>query len=198
MKLIIIMQKIYWYIKTQLFYKIAFKKIGNLSVIIRPLKLTNPQNIVIGNNVIINDFGWLYTHDNGSYLSINCGSRIGHFTHIVCKNKVVIGKNVLVADKVYISDSYHGYEDIEQPILQQPIKSKGEVYIGENSWIGENVSVLSCKIGKHCIIGANSVVNKDIPDYSIAVGAPAKVIKKYNFDTKQWEKFIEGSINSEK
>ena len=64
------------------------------------------------------------------------------------------------------------------PIKDQTIEFKGEVIIGENSWIGENVSIVGAKIGKHCVIGANSFVNKDIPDYSIAVGTPAKVIKK--------------------
>ncbi|MEG6585030.1 acyltransferase [Dendrosporobacter sp. 1207_IL3150] len=184
--------KIYWLIKTQIFFRFILKKIGALSIIIKPLKLTNPQNIIIGNDVIINDFNWLYTHDKHSSLIIDSGSRVGHFCHIVSKNRVVIGRNVLVADKVYISDNYHEYEDITKPILKQPINSKGEVYIGDNSWIGENVSVISCRVGKHCIIGANSVVNKDIPDYSVAVGSPAKVIKSYNFDSQKWEN-LEGS-----
>jgi acetyltransferase-like isoleucine patch superfamily enzyme len=56
--------------------------------------------------------------------------------------------------------------------LKQPVKSKGEVFIGKRTWIGDNVSIISCKIGKHCVIGANFVVNKDIPDYCVAVGVP--------------------------
>jgi acetyltransferase-like isoleucine patch superfamily enzyme len=54
--------------------------------------------------------------------------------------------------------------------------------------LGENVCILSASVGKHCVIGANSVVTHDIPDYSVVVGAPARVIKKYNFDTQRWEK----------
>jgi len=73
------------------------------------------------------------------------------------------------------------------PIIQQPVKYKGEVVIGKNSWIGENVSIIGAKIGKHCVIGANSFVNSDIPDYSIAVGTPAKVIKKLNIDERNNE-----------
>ena len=65
---------------------------------------------------------------------------------------------------------------------------KHDVEIGEGSWLGENVCVLGAIIGRHCVIGANSVVTKDIPDYSIAVGAPAKVIKRYDFTTNSWQK----------
>ena len=64
----------------------------------------------------------------------------------------------------------------------------GKVRIGSGSWIGENACILGVIIGKQCVIGANSVVTKDIPDYSVAVGIPAKVIKKYNFETQQWER----------
>ena len=60
------------------------------------------------------------------------------------------------------------------------IKTKGEVSIGDNSWIGENMSIISCSIGKNCVIGANSVVNTDISDYCVAVGTPEKVIKQYS------------------
>ena len=61
--------------------------------------------------------------------------------------------------------------------------------IGEGSWLGTKVTVVgNVHIGKHCVIGANSVVTKNIPDYSIAVGIPARVVKQYNFETKCWER----------
>lgn len=63
------------------------------------------------------------------------------------------------------------------------------VHIGDGSWLGTHVVIAgNITIGKHCVIGANSVVTKDIPDYSVAVGIPAKVVKRYNFDTKCWER----------
>ena len=61
------------------------------------------------------------------------------------------------------------------------------VIIGEGSWLGENVCVCGASVGKHCVIGANSVVTRDIPDYCIAVGSPARVVKRYNFDKNTWE-----------
>jgi lipopolysaccharide O-acetyltransferase len=65
----------------------------------------------------------------------------------------------------------------------------GPITIGEGCWIGQNVIVLpDVNIGDKCVIGANSVVTKDIPSYSIAVGMPAKVIKKYNFELHRWVK----------
>ena len=65
---------------------------------------------------------------------------------------------------------------------------KNNVVVGESTWLGENVCVIGASVGKHSIVGANSVVTSDIPDYSIAVGAPAKVIKQYNHQTNQRER----------
>ena len=119
-------------------------------------------------------------------LIIEDGTIIGNFNHIFATKKIVIHKDVLTADKVYISDNLHGYENINLPIIKQAIVQKGEVEIGEGCWLGENVCVLGAHIGKHCVIGANSVVTKDIPDYSVAVGAPARIIKRYDFIKKSW------------
>ena len=73
-----------------------------------------------------------------------------------------------------------------------PIKrfySTAAVYIGDNVWIGEGVFVApGVTIGKGCVIGAHSFVNKNIPDYCIAAGSPARIIKRYNFNTQRWEK----------
>ena len=63
-----------------------------------------------------------------------------------------------------------------------------EVQIGEGSWLGENVCVMGVSIGKHCVVGANSVVTKDFPDYCVIVGAPAKIIKRYCFEQQKWKK----------
>lgn len=95
-------------------------------------------------------------------------------------------KNVLTADKVYITDNLHGYRDVNLAILHQPVIQRNFVEIGEGSWLGENVCIIGACVGKHCVIGANSVVTKDIPDYSVAVGSPARVIKQYCFEKQQW------------
>lgn len=169
-----------------------FSAFGVHSWIQSPLRIDGGKNIYIGNHVSIQYKTWLgalpLTGTETAELIIEGGSTIGNFNHIYATKRIVIHKNVLTADKVYISDNLHGYEDINVPVLAQPIIQNGEVEIGEGSWLGENVCVLGAKIGKHCVIGANSVVTKDIPNYSVAVGAPAKVIKKYNKTSRQWEK----------
>jgi len=96
-------------------------------------------------------------------------------------------KNVGTAYNVFITDSSHEYDDISKTIWNRT-KFIGAVIIGENTLIGSNVCIFGAKIGRHCVIGANSVVTKDIPDYSVAVGSPARIIKKYNFKTKKWER----------
>ena len=176
---------------TILWYKLFFRKIGKNSSIIKPLKLDNPSDIVIGNGVTINKFSWLFCVKNdlnSPKIIIEDGTQIGHFAHIVSMKKVHIGRNVLIADKVYISDNNHNYENIKIPIMNQGVTFKNNVYIGEGSWIGENVSIVGVKIGKNSIIGSNSVVLNDIEDYSIAAGSPARVIKKFCFETNEWVK----------
>jgi len=174
------------------FYKSKFKEFGNRSSILFPLNLNGLSNISIGNNVCIDNKVWLaavpHTGEQQCELIIGDGTCIGNFNHIYATKSIVIGKNVLTADKVYISDNLHGYENIDLPILKQPIKQIGNVIIGDGSWLGENACVIGAKIGRNCVIGANSVVTRDIPDYSVAIGAPAKVIKQYCFDTKEWKK----------
>ena len=120
---------------------------------------------------------------------------IGENTHVAkngsvaCIDRVEIGKNVLFARNVHITDHSHGYEDITRPITPQPLISKGPVVIEDDCWLGFNCEILSgVHIGKHCVVAARAVVTKDVPPYSIVAGNPARVVKRYNFDAKQWEK----------
>ena len=133
--------------------------------------LKSKKTLKIGNNVQINDY-----------------------VHITAMANVTIGDNVLMASKIYISDCSHGFYnggEVDSSPEQYPIDRSyniSEVIIEDNVWLGEFVSVLpGVKIGKGAIIGSNSVVTKDIPANTIAVGSPAKVIKKYNVETKKLE-----------
>lgn len=75
---------------------------------------------------------------------------------------------------------------------------KPTLSVGDDTWIGTNVVIAgNIHVGKHCVIGANSVVTKDIPDYSVAAGIPAKVIKRYDFDKGEWIKTNESKIHQE-
>lgn len=168
------------------------KKFGKKSYINSPLKIDGPLNISIGEKVYIGYKSWLaalpLTGEKQCSLVIDNECVIGNFNHIYCTKSIKLERGVLTADKVYISDNLHGYEDINILIKNQPIIQNGEVVIGEGSWLGENVCVLGVKIGKQCVIGSNSVVTHDIPDYCVAVGAPAHIIKRYDSTTQTWRK----------
>ena len=129
-------------------------------------------------------------------LVIGKDARIGDYVHINADEKIIIGDNVLIASKVFISDASHGiYKGDHQsspysnPSLRETVTDS--VSIGNNVWIGENVVILAgSKIGNGCIIGANTLVNGgEYPDNTIIVGSPARIIKRYNEETQKWEKY---------
>jgi len=138
-----------------------------------------------------------YPVDNKS-ITINIGNdvQINDYVHITGIKHVFIGDNVLIASKVYISDSSHGSysnddfdSNPQMAPADRPLFAK-QVNIKKNVWLGEFVSVLpGVTIGEGTIVGANAVVTKDLPDYVIAIGIPAKPIKKYNFNSQRWEKY---------
>lgn len=169
--------------------------LGNIpfhSAIIPPYTIDGGKNITIGKGTTINKYAWLMalplTGEDKAQIIIGSRVRISYFAHIVATHKITIGDNVNIGNSLYLSDNIHGYEDINTPIRDQKLVQKNEVVIGSDTWLGERVSIIGCKIGHHCVIGAHSVVTKDIPDYCVAVGAPAKIIKRYDFDTKTWRK----------
>ena len=125
----------------------------------------------------------------GGTVRIGKGSEIGERCRISIANSLEIGKKVLFSPNVYITDCDHEYRNVDIPIIDQGIVQKGQkVSIGDGSYVGINAVIVgNVKIGKHCVIGANSVVTKDVPDYCVAVGSPAKIIKRYNLETQLWE-----------
>ncbi len=187
----ILSKLLYKYIRYPL-YKYKFGSFGSGSHIGKLMRVENPKNIHIGKRVSIGYYGWLAANSLTGFesckLHIGDDTYIGNSSHIYCTKRIIIENSVLIADKVYISDNKHEYKDIHTPVLQQPITQLRDVIIRQGSWIGENVCISGASIGKNSIIGANSVVTKDIPDYCVAVGSPAKIIKRYCFDKKEWLK----------
>jgi acetyltransferase-like isoleucine patch superfamily enzyme len=117
------------------------------------------------------------------------GNRVfmNSFSEISAANKVVLGDDVLVGNGCYITDNAHGYQDVGRSLREQPVRITGEIIIHERSWLSANVVVVGdVRIGKHCVIGANAVVNRDIPDYSLAVGVPARVVRRYDPVDRIW------------
>ena len=125
------------------------------------------------------------------HIGENC--EMGDLTHIVAHERVEIGNNVLIASKCFISDTSHGVYKGECQDSPEISPNKRQlatkpVKIGNNVWIGENVVILAgAEIGDGCVIGANSVVNGFFDKFSVIVGAPARVIKKWNLVEEKWE-----------
>ena len=172
-------------------YKLLFAKIGSRSRLIRT-QVDGYKRISIGSKVYINDKTWLacmpLTGNSNCTLSIGDGTYVGRFCHFYATSKIEIGKKVLIADRVYLADNLHDFSDISKPVIDQPVKQTGEVMIGDGAWLGENVCIIGSKIGRQSVVGANSVVMQDIPDYCVAVGTPARIVKRYSFEKKEWLK----------
>lgn len=178
-----------WQFWFALIYGPLFKLIGRSTFLFRPFRIDGAEGIEVGQKTVMQRGNWLYCCgiDNvPASLKIGMGCVFGYNNHITAVRDVVIGDFVLTANNVYISDNLHGYEDISMPVMYQPIRFKKAVSIGDGCWIGENVCIIGARIGKNCVIGANAVVTHDIPDYSVAVGIPAVVIRQFDQNMQKW------------
>lgn len=164
-----------------------FGSFGHGSLIMwQPTTIFNEQYISIGQDTLIGpaislSAGMVPGQECITNPVVSIGDRclIGRGSGIVGHFSIEIGNDVWTGHNVYITDQNHGYEDVSKPISQQSQPERA-VKIGDGSWLGYGSVVLpGVTIGQHVVVGANSVVTSDIPDYSVAVGAPARVIKRY-------------------
>lgn len=179
-----IYQIFFWF-----FHRFTFKSLSRSAVLVSPFRVDGGKGIVIEAGTFFQRGLWLYccgVDGVKASLLVGKGCVFGYNNHITCVREVSIGDYVLTANNVYISDNLHEYEDISRPIIQQPIRFKRAVVIGAGTWIGENVSIIGASVGKNSVIGANSVVTRDIPDYCVAVGAPAVVIRQFDLQQNKW------------
>ncbi|MCG3119921.1 MAG: 2,3,4,5-tetrahydropyridine-2,6-dicarboxylate N-acetyltransferase [bacterium] len=161
--------------------------------------LRHPRKIRLGDNVVVDDSVVLDAKgENNNGITIGNGVFIGRNTILSCKNgdiviednanigfnceafsasRVRVGKNVLLAAYVYLVGGTHRFDRTDLAILFQERSSQG-IEVDDNAWVGAHAVVFDgVKIGKDCIIGAGAVVNKDVPDWKIAVGVPAKIVQ---------------------
>lgn len=180
-----LLNRLFW----RAFFSHSFQSYGKRVNVLFPENIIGPEYIAISDDVYIGykaSIIVLKKQATNPLLIIGRGTAIRPFFHVVCIGKISIGRDVVIADKVLITDNIHGYQDVEVPIVQQPLKYVAPVTIGDNAWIGENVCIIGASVGKHSVVGANAVVTRDIPDYSVAVGCPAKVVKRYDKEVGQW------------
>lgn len=120
-------------------------------------------------------------------IEIGGGCFLNNDTQISCVRRVTIGPETVIAERCFITDNNHSYENPDLSVRAQALSAPGEVRIGGGSWLGTHVVVAgNVRIGRHCVVGANSVVLDDLPDHCVAAGAPARVLKRFDPQTRAW------------
>ncbi len=149
------------------------------------------RKTTIGSNVKFGDGSFIEVGGTKRNAFLKIGNDFSATSNLFvsCNHAVTIGEDVLIGNNVRIYDSNHGVNpECDIPYEQQPLVCK-PVSIGDNTWIGDNCIILAgASIGKRSVIGAGSIVTGNISDYSIAVGSPARVIKKWDSKVKSWVK----------
>lgn len=175
-----------------IFYRLigfCFGHFGRRVRVVRPRYIGEARRIFLRDRVEIQEGAYLIVqpaHSADARLEIGAGTKIGNWAHIVATHDVVFEESVLLADRVFVGDNAHEYRDFAKPVLEQGLTQLAPVRIGRGSWIGEGACIIGASVGEHCVIGANSVVTRDIPPYSIAVGSPAIPVKRFCAERRDW------------
>lgn len=193
---------------TQTFWRVQFGALGIKTTLFSPMMVVGPRHIFLGSNTIIRDYARLETilrPELGWTPSLKIGSRVNieQGVHIICGCELVIENDVSIAPYCGIVDTYHphnipGVLPKDLPRIGTRLNTeKTFVKIGEGTLIGTQSFIMpNVRIGKWCVIGAGSVVNSDIPDYSVAIGSPARVISRFDIVSKKWQKVDEDSSHN--
>lgn len=173
-----------------------FASIGRKVTFHYTSKVHRPRSprISLGNDVGLREYAWLNvatddpTGEPTIILDDNC--HIGFGSIISAKNRIHLERDVLVGQVVIIVDHNHAYEDINVPVIHQGITEGGTIRIGQGTWIGHGASIIAPRgdltIGRNCVIAANSIVMRSVPDYSVVAGYPATIIRQYDPEKKAW------------
>jgi acetyltransferase-like isoleucine patch superfamily enzyme len=169
----------------------AFAAFGDGSWIVPPARVSTPEAIRIGAGVIIHEHVWLSVVPaiDGVQPSLTIGDRcsIGRLAHIACIGEVVIEDDVLTSDRIFIGDTYHGYEDPERAVKDQPMAYPKKVVIKRGAFLGIGSIVLQgVTVGEHAYVGAGAVVTRDVPAHTLVVGNPARPVRRYDADRNEW------------
>jgi lipopolysaccharide O-acetyltransferase len=159
----------------------SFASYGARSVIQLPVRISGERRIAVGSDVFIGSGSWLQVLEgpgSGVAIVIGDGTSAAGGCVLSATQSIRLGSKVLLARNVYIADHMHAFEHIGDPVIEQGIGRVGPVEIGDGAWLGQNVVVgPNVRIGRGAVIGANSVVLDDVPDYTVAVGAPARHVR---------------------
>jgi acetyltransferase-like isoleucine patch superfamily enzyme len=171
----------------------AFAEFGSHTVIELPVRVSGERRIALGSRVFVGAGAWLQALDHpegGDGVAIRIGDDCGFAGGTVLSSvkSVTIGNHVSFARGCYIADHTHAYSDWETAVDTQGLTDIRAVTIEDGVWLGENVVVLpGVRIGKGTVVGANSVVNVDLPDYCVALGVPARIVRRFGPDVDATE-----------
>lgn len=162
----------------------SFAAFGRGSVVEPPVRVAGERRIAIGSGVYIGAGSWLLAlPGEGVALEIGDGTSVSGALVVSAAASVRIGRRVLMARNVYVSDHGHRFEEPGVPVLAQGTSEPRPVEIGDGAWLGENVVVCpGVRIGRGAVVGANAVVLEDVPDWSVAVGVPARVVRSFGHE----------------
>ena len=168
-------------------------RIGHQFVAYGPEFIAIEDNVSLGHHAVlraISVYPWTTPPQSFSpKIEIKRDAFVNSFTELSAANRIVVGEKVMIAEGCFITDNAHGYGDVSRSIREQPLQVLGEVHIGAGSLIGCRTFIQgNVTIGKHCVVGANSVVTRSLPDYCVAAGAPARILKRYDADRAQWRR----------
>ena len=164
----------------------GFYEWGSNSVAVPPLRISGERWISIKAGVYVGPDCWLNAEPacgatTDPIIVIGEGSSFAGNCVISAVSSVKIGREVLFARNIYVADHSHAYLDAAQPIMRQGIINVGQIVIDDGAWLGQNVVVTpGVHIGRGAVVAANAVVRDDVPDYSLAVGMPARVVKSWS------------------
>lgn len=172
---------------------VGLRRLGKNSFVIRPWRIDGRECIEVGNDcTVMSDCNIraVRAPGEGSRVpAIRFGDNVyvGHHSCIVAMDGVYLGDGCVVSDYVYINDSNHGIDPLQGLIMQQATFTKGPVTIGANCFLGYRAIVMSgVTLGEWCIIGANTVVTRSFPPYSMVAGSPARIIRQYSREQRTW------------
>lgn len=185
-----------------LVYPHLFKRCGKRPAVGRGVVLRIPNQTTLGAGVLVDDYATLDVRGanasieigdrvsigrfstvaaKGGAISLGSGCNIGSYCRVATNSRIEIGESVLVGAYCYIGPGNHQEGEEGVPLISSPMEIRGGVTIGQHAWLGARVTILDgVKIGRNAVIGAHSLVKDDIPDYAVAVGTPAKVIRIQN------------------
>jgi acetyltransferase-like isoleucine patch superfamily enzyme len=170
----------------------AYGAHGRNTWVVPPARVTCPDRIFLGDEVVILEHSWLSVvravDGVEPRLTIGDRTRIGRLAHIACVGEIEIGPDVLTAERIFIGDTYHGYEDAARPVLEQPMAAPEKVVIGAGAFLGIGAVVLmGVTVGEGAYVAAGAVVTADVEPRTLVVGNPARAVKRWDDAAGGWE-----------